>query len=151
MVGSVVPNKPFEGEKMTLLEWINSRGSSQSLEQLADSCYRSLQQMDPELLSDLRSKVVGAIEQSHNPQMKEIRGLGKSPKRSESQSLNGYICSNFTRSLALDYFYNRKMQPWGFPKLVELTMHRKNKICLWHIHIWLSEQVILGTSESVDF
>ena len=77
MVGSVVPNKPFDGEKMTLLEWINSRGSSQSLEQLADSCYRSLQQMDPDLLSDLRSKVVSAIEQSHNPQMKEIRGLGK--------------------------------------------------------------------------
>jgi len=54
----------------------SSRGSSQSLEQLADSCYRSLQQMDPELLVDLKSKVGTAIEGSHNSQMKEIRGLG---------------------------------------------------------------------------
>jgi hypothetical protein len=77
MVGSVVPNKPFDGDKMTLLEWISSRGSSQSLEQLADSCYRSLQQMDPELLTDLKSKVLTAIEHSQNSQMKEIRGLGK--------------------------------------------------------------------------
>ena len=58
-------------------EWISSRGSSTSLEQLADSCYRSLQQMDPELLTDLRSKVAVAIEGSNNSQMKEIRGLGK--------------------------------------------------------------------------
>ena len=58
-------------------EWISSRGSSTSLEQLADSCYRSLQQMDPELLTDLKSKVTAAIEGSNNSQMKEIRGLGK--------------------------------------------------------------------------
>jgi hypothetical protein len=77
MVGSVVPNKPFEGERMNLLEWISSRGSSQSLEQLADSCYRSLQQLDPDLLTDLKKKVQGAIEQSQNSQMKEIRGLGE--------------------------------------------------------------------------
>ena len=76
MVGSMIPNKPFDGEMMTLLEWISSRGSSQSLEQLADSCYRSLQQMDPDLLVDLKSKVAVAIEGSHNSQMKEIRGLG---------------------------------------------------------------------------
>ena len=54
----------------------SSRGSSQSLEQLADSCYRSLQQMDPDLLGELKSKVSVAIESSHNSQMKEIRGLG---------------------------------------------------------------------------
>ena len=76
MVGSMIPNKPFDGEVMTLLEWISSRGSSQSLEQLADSCYRSLQQMDPDLLVDLKSKVAAAIDGSHNLQMKEIRGLG---------------------------------------------------------------------------
>lgn len=83
MVGSVVPNKPFDGERMTLLQWISSRGSNQSLEQLADSCYRTLQQMDSELLTDLKSKVVANIDQSHNTQMKEIRGLGK------SQSMTG--------------------------------------------------------------
>lgn len=90
MVGSVVPNKPFDGERMTLLEWISSRGSNQSLEQLADSCYRTLQQMDPELLTDLKSKVGNTIDQSQNSAMKEIRGLGEL----FSQKLFFKICQN---------------------------------------------------------
>ena len=80
MVGSVVlPDKPYDdasGEGINLLEWINSRGSNQSLEQVADSCYRSIQQMDEELLNDLKSKVISAVDGSANTQMKEIRGLG---------------------------------------------------------------------------
>ena len=80
MAGSVVlPEKPYDensGQTINLLEWISSRGSNQSLEQVADSCYRALQQMDDELLSDLKGKVLAAVEGSGNTQMKEIRGLG---------------------------------------------------------------------------
>ena len=80
MAGSVVlPNKPYDGasgDSINLLEWINSRGSNQSLEQVADSCYRSIQQMDEGLLNDLKSKVMSAVDGSANTQMKEIRGLG---------------------------------------------------------------------------
>ena len=80
MAGSVVlPEKPYDensGQTINLLEWISSRGSNQSLEQVADSCYRALQQMDDELLTDLKGKVLAAVEGSGNSQMKEIRGLG---------------------------------------------------------------------------
>jgi hypothetical protein len=63
-------------ESVSLLEWINSRGSSQSLELVAESCYKSLQQLDHELLDDLRTKVNNAVEGAQNSQMKEVRGLG---------------------------------------------------------------------------
>ena len=80
MAGSVVlPEKPYDetsGDSINLLEWINSRGSNQSLEQVADSCYRAIQQMDDELLTELKGKVLSAVEGSGNNQMKEIRGLG---------------------------------------------------------------------------
>ena len=80
MAGSVVlPDKPYDenlGESVNLLEWINSRGSSQSLEKVADSCYRAIQQMDEELLTELKGKVFSAVDGSGNTQMKEIRGLG---------------------------------------------------------------------------
>jgi RB1-inducible coiled-coil protein 1 len=79
MAGSVLPDKPYKdksGKSINLLEWINSRGSSQSLDQVADSCYRAIQQMDEELLTDLKGKVLAAVEGSGNSQMKEIRGLG---------------------------------------------------------------------------
>ena len=80
MAGSVVlPDKPYEdksGKSINLLEWINSRGSNQSLDKVADSCYRAIQQMDEELLTDLKGKVLAAVDGSGNSQMKEIRGLG---------------------------------------------------------------------------
>ncbi|TRY75650.1 hypothetical protein TCAL_04589 [Tigriopus californicus] len=75
MIGSVIASQPFQGETMTLLEWINSKGSSNSLEQVADSCYRAIETLDSDLLNDLQTHVNGAIEASKNTQMKEIRGL----------------------------------------------------------------------------
>ena len=63
-------------DNISLLEWINSKGSSQSLEQVAEGCYRSLQTLDEDLLTELKGKVSTAIEGAQNGQMKEIRGLG---------------------------------------------------------------------------
>lgn len=77
MVGSVIHHDSSSNdEQITLLEWINTRGSSQSLEQVADSCYRALQQMDSNLLEELKAKVSSAVDASQNSQMKEVRGLG---------------------------------------------------------------------------
>ena len=59
----------------TLLDWIQQAGNH-SLEQVADSCYRSLEQLDPALLETLCGKVSGCVEGANNSQMKEIRGLG---------------------------------------------------------------------------
>ncbi len=64
--------------EVSLLEWINARGSNNmSLEKVADGCYRSLQNLDQESLDELRTEVVKAIEDSKNDQMKEIGGLGE--------------------------------------------------------------------------
>lgn len=62
---------------MSLLEWINSRGSSQSLEKVADSCYRAIEKMDGDLFDDLSRKVNAAIDGSGQTKMKEIRGLSE--------------------------------------------------------------------------
>lgn len=59
----------------SLLEWINEAGNS-SLEQVADSCYRSLEQMDNIFLEGIRTKIYSEIEAANNQQMKEIGGLG---------------------------------------------------------------------------
>ena len=59
----------------TLLDWIQQAGNH-SLEQVADSCYRSLEQLDPALLETLCGKVSSCVEGANNSQMKEIRGLG---------------------------------------------------------------------------
>ena len=79
MVGSVNfgTNGTNGTESVSLLEWINSKGSSQSLETVAEGCYRSLQKLDPDLLEHLKSEVSSAVEGAQNQQMKEIRGLGE--------------------------------------------------------------------------
>ena len=73
---SMVSSTSFNSDSVSLLEWINSKGSSQSLQQVAEGCYRSLQKLDQELLEDLKTKVSTAMEGAQNQQMKEIRGLG---------------------------------------------------------------------------
>lgn len=60
---------------MSLLDWINQAGNS-SLEQVADSCYRSLEQMDAAFLESKKSQIFSCIEGANNQQMKEIGGLG---------------------------------------------------------------------------
>ena len=69
------PPSTAGGGGTTLLDWIQQAGNH-SLEQVADSCYRSLEQLDPTLLESLCTKVVGCVEGASNSQMKEIRGLG---------------------------------------------------------------------------
>ena len=59
----------------TLLDWINQAGNN-SLEQVADSCYRSLEHLDQTLVDSVENKIVTCVEGANNNQMKEIRGLG---------------------------------------------------------------------------
>lgn len=61
--------------KISLLEWIQ-QGTNHSLEQVADSCYRSLEQLDSIMLETIEGKVSSCVEGANNNQMKEIRGLG---------------------------------------------------------------------------
>ena len=63
------------GQGKTLLDWINQAGNN-SLESVADSCYRSLEQLDPDLIESLGQSVESDVEAGNNAQMKEIRGLG---------------------------------------------------------------------------
>lgn len=108
MVGSVIPNLPFEGESLTLLQWINSRGSSQSLEQLADSCYRSLQKMDHDLLKELRGNVGVAVDGCNNPQMKEIRGLGDRLSALEQLLIDAKLVVQEQGDLAKAFVHNQQ-------------------------------------------
>ena len=64
-----------DSKATSLLDWINQAGNS-SLEQVADSCYRSLEQLDEPFLDNLKGKVNSCVEAAKNQQMKEIRGLG---------------------------------------------------------------------------
>ena len=60
---------------LTLLDWIQQAGNH-SLEQVADSCYRSIEQLDPPLLESLSTKVTDCVKGAENKEMKEIKGLG---------------------------------------------------------------------------
>eukprot|EP00092_Neocalanus_flemingeri_P034467 GFUD01037478.1.p1 GENE.GFUD01037478.1~~GFUD01037478.1.p1 ORF type:complete len:1402 (+),score=479.73 GFUD01037478.1:84-4289(+) len=74
--GSRPPSSMLGGGKnKTLLDWINQAGNN-SLEQVADSCYRSLEQLDQMLIQSVEHKIVSCVEGANNNQMKEIRGLG---------------------------------------------------------------------------
>ena len=69
----------------TLLDWINRAGNN-SLEQVADSCYRSLEQLDQLLANTVEQNVAACIEGANNAQMKEIRGLGDRYRDSSGQA-----------------------------------------------------------------
>ena len=73
---SMVSSTSFTSDSVSLLEWINTKGSPQSLQLVAEGCYRSLQKLNQELLEELKTKVNTASEGAQNQQMKEIRGLG---------------------------------------------------------------------------
>ena len=73
---SMVSSTSFSSDSVSLLEWINTKGSPQSLQQVAEGCYRSLQKLDQDLLEELKGKVNTASDGAQNQQMKEIRGLG---------------------------------------------------------------------------
>ena len=45
----VTKTYPHDTSPITLLDWINSRGTNQSLEQVADSCYRTLEALDEQV------------------------------------------------------------------------------------------------------
>ncbi len=90
MVGSVILN-PDDEEKRTkeisLLEWIKTRGSSQSLEQIADSCFRTIEGMDDQAAASMDLRAREAASLAHNDSKKEIRGVGE-----RLQSLEKLLC-----------------------------------------------------------
>lgn len=109
MAGSVVPGAPYsEGESVTLLEWISSRGSNQSLEQVADACFRTIQQMDEDLLSELKVKVSDALTGSANAKMKEIRGLGERLSGLEQLHLEAKRLVQEQQDLAAAFVHNQQ-------------------------------------------
>ena len=63
------------GEPTSLLAWINSKGTNQSLEQVADSCYRALDTLDTGKLEELNAHVQSCLDESGSVQRKEIAGL----------------------------------------------------------------------------
>jgi len=92
MVGSVVPAAPFatnahgiqDGHTndinqppSTLLDWISQRGSNHSLNQIADSCYRTIDTLDEDLLDELVKSVSKAVTTSQDSSMKEIKKVGE--------------------------------------------------------------------------
>jgi len=86
MVGSVVPASPFPSadgafgdtkQPSTLLEWISWRGSNRDLNKIADSCYRTIETLDEDLLLDLESTVTDAVANAQDANMKEIKKVGE--------------------------------------------------------------------------
>ena len=63
---SMVSSTSFSSDSVSLLEWINTKGSPQSLQQVAEGCYRSLQKLDQELLEELKGKVNTASDGAQN-------------------------------------------------------------------------------------
>ena len=52
------------------------QAGNNSLESVADSCYRSLEQLDSGLLSNLEENIRSCVEGGSDNKMKEIGGLG---------------------------------------------------------------------------
>lgn len=59
----------------TLLEWISSKDTQNSLDQIADHCTRGLKQLNKGTLENLQGEVQAALSAADNPSMKEIKGL----------------------------------------------------------------------------
>ncbi len=78
MMGSVILNPREERDsEISLLEWIKTRGSSQSLEQIADSCYRTIESTDETTAASMDRKAKDAAELASEESKKEIRGVGE--------------------------------------------------------------------------
>ncbi len=78
MVGSVIPNvDSAAASEISLLEYTNSRCTSQPLEQVADSCYRSVETLDESLLQQLQTQVTDSLNFSSDTNMKEIKKVSE--------------------------------------------------------------------------
>lgn len=90
----------------TLLDWINQAGNN-SLEQVADSCYRSLEQLDQQLVETVDQKIASSLEGANNSQMKEIRGLGDRLSGLEQLLLDAKKKVNEQQDLAAAFLQNQ--------------------------------------------
>ena len=79
---ALLPRSEQEGDApkddsgtVSLLAWINSKGSDRSLEQVADSCFRALNKLDASTLEELSLHVNTCLEEANSMQRKEIAGL----------------------------------------------------------------------------
>ena len=66
-----------EKEEMSLLEWISTRGSSQSLDQIADGCYRTIEGMDEKTAAEMDRVAKEAAALAAVDGKKEIRGVSE--------------------------------------------------------------------------
>ncbi|XP_064624554.1 RB1-inducible coiled-coil protein 1-like [Lineus longissimus] len=59
----------------SLLNWITSQDSRNSLEQMAETCGKGIEQFDEHVMETLLSEVQSVVESVNNPSMKEVKGL----------------------------------------------------------------------------
>ncbi|XP_035667055.1 RB1-inducible coiled-coil protein 1-like isoform X2 [Branchiostoma floridae] len=71
--GGVVTSRVFQPQ--TLLQWINAKDPSHTLEQLMEQCVRCMEQLDETVLQGLMAECNNILSSLNNPQMKEIKGL----------------------------------------------------------------------------
>ncbi|KAI8499302.1 reticulophagy [Branchiostoma belcheri] len=71
--GGVVTSRVFHPQ--TLLQWINAKDPSHTLEQLMEQCVRCMEQLDETVLQGLMTECNNILSSLNNPQMKEIKGL----------------------------------------------------------------------------
>ena len=112
MVGSLIldPDRRPQprDERMTLLQWINSRGSSTSLESLADGCYRTLEKLDEELFQGVSADVDKVVQNSKSQQMKEIGGLSERLQGLEQILMEARQRSQEQHDLAKAFVHNQQ-------------------------------------------
>ncbi|KAJ8683536.1 hypothetical protein QAD02_019328, partial [Eretmocerus hayati] len=66
---------PTPAKALSLLKWIVAKDSVSSLEEIADTCLRLLQQLDERILESLKTDM-STVEAISNDEMKDIKGLG---------------------------------------------------------------------------
>ncbi|CAH1252988.1 RB1CC1 [Branchiostoma lanceolatum] len=71
--GGVVTSRVFHPQ--TLLQWINAKDPTHTLEQLMEQCVRCMEQLDETVLQGLMTECNNILSSLNNPQMKEIKGL----------------------------------------------------------------------------
>lgn len=108
MVGSVIldPDRGDEGG-LTLLGWIQTRGSPQPLEEIAERCYRALGSLTAQSLEELEADVAAAVEASLNENMKEIKGVGDRLQRLEKLLLSAKKTCREQRDLGQAFAQNQ--------------------------------------------
>ncbi|XP_014260656.1 RB1-inducible coiled-coil protein 1 isoform X2 [Cimex lectularius] len=60
----------------TLLQWISSKDSQSSLDQVSEQCKKGLDQFDEKILEGLKAEVRSALDAAQTSELREIKGLG---------------------------------------------------------------------------